>query len=73
MKLETYMAQHGLTDAEMASRIGVSVPAIHRYRTGQRIPRDKIMVRIAETTKGAVQANDFFGIAASRASDAEAA
>ena len=38
----------GLTQKELAERIGSSESAISMYETGKRIPRDEIKIRIAE-------------------------
>lgn len=43
------------SQAEVASKIGISTSALSMYECGERIPRDEIKVRIAEYYKKSVQ------------------
>lgn len=61
MQLLAYLTENGLSDAEFAARIGVSRQAVHRYKTGSRIPDRPTMVRISKETENQVTADDFFG------------
>lgn len=38
----------GLTQAELAYKLGVSASALSNYENGTRVPRDEIKVKIAE-------------------------
>lgn len=40
--------ERGLTQAELADKLGISPSAMSNYEQGIRIPRDEIKVRIAE-------------------------
>lgn len=76
MKLRPYLDEQNITPADFARMIKVEPASVHRYLTGERIPRMEILGRIIQVTRGAVQANDFFASAQSRqvamASDAVA-
>lgn len=60
MKLATYLANHSIPIATFAQRINVTAFSVHRYVSGARVPRPKVMARIKEATGGAVSADDFF-------------
>ena len=60
MKLRTHLEATHTPVPEFAKRIGVSVAALHRYLTGQRLPRPDVMEKIVRETQGSVQPNDFF-------------
>lgn len=62
MHIANYLEQQNLSQAGFGEIIGVSQAAVERYVNGKRIPEPEIMTRIAESTKGAVTANDFYGI-----------
>ena len=63
MTLSEYMTTNGYTDEAFARDLGVAHRlTVNRYRRGKRIPRPEIMARITEITRGAVTANDFFGL-----------
>lgn len=38
----------GLTQAELAYKLGISASALSNYENGTRVPRDEIKVKIAE-------------------------
>lgn len=62
MRLAPYLEREKISDADFAEKIGVSRQAVHRYRTGERVPDQPIMHRIAETTAGEVLPNDFYDV-----------
>jgi len=60
MTLETWLAKNQTSDAAFATQIGVSRQALWRYKSGERIPRPKILERIQVATGGRVKPADFF-------------
>lgn len=60
MELRQYLDDHEIPVSAFATAIGVSVQAVHRYLTGERIPKREVIERIARATGGKVQPNDFF-------------
>jgi transcriptional regulator with XRE-family HTH domain len=60
MRLRQYLTARKIPIAVFAARIGVSTQAVHRYVSGERLPRRDVMERIQAVTGGAVQPNDFF-------------
>lgn len=50
-----------LGDAEFAASIGVSRQAVHRYKTGDRVPEWAVLGRIKDITNGMVTPDDFLG------------
>jgi len=61
MKLDQYLAELGLTEAEFARLTGLYQSTIHRLKRGQ-IPGPATMAKIVAATGGKVSANDFYGI-----------
>jgi transcriptional regulator with XRE-family HTH domain len=59
MKLAAYLAGNQITDADFASRIGVTRQAVHRYKSGERAPEWSVLSKIKEVTSGAVSPDDF--------------
>ena len=59
MRLQDYLVENSISDAAFAVLIGVSRQAVHRYKTGDRIPEWPVMAVIKEKTGGAVTADDF--------------
>jgi len=60
MTLEEWRKQQGLTQAELADRLGLeSRQSVYRYEKGQ-LPRRTMLNKIKELTDGKVTANDFF-------------
>lgn len=59
MKLETYLLEKGLTEAQFASLIGRSQSAVHRIKKQKRKPDWETLQRIVDATNGAVTPNDF--------------
>jgi antitoxin CcdA len=53
------MTQSGETIGTLAQRCGVSPTAVHRWRTGKRVPRPVQMAVLTQVTGGLVTANDF--------------
>lgn len=60
MKLSDWLSSNEIKDADFADRIGVSRQALHRYKTGKRVPERDVMFRIVSETDGSVTANDFY-------------
>lgn len=60
MQLRQYLADRNIPIAVFADQIGVSFQAVHRYLTGERLPRRDVMERIKAATGGLVTPNDFF-------------
>lgn len=58
MTIDEYLRKHKIAEAKFGLLVGVSQAAIHRYRKG-RMPREKVLAKIREVTKGAVNPNDF--------------
>ena len=50
-RLAALLEQHGLTQLELAARVGVTRAAMSRYVSGDREPRFVTLVRIAEELK----------------------
>ena len=60
MKLSSYMEQNGWDDAKMATLIGqCTASAVKKWRSGERFPRMRTIIRIRDITGGEVSANDF--------------
>ena len=73
MRLEKFMKEAGLGDAELGRRIGellksrepVPRVTVRQWRLGQRKPRDpEIIEAIRKLSRRRVTANDFYGSAA---------
>lgn len=45
--IKDHREAHGMSETEMAKRLGISQSAIAMYEGGRRIPRDEIKIRIA--------------------------
>lgn len=60
MTLDEWLILRNLSETEFAERIGRSQASVNRYRHGLRLPDREAMIRIIETTGGAVTANDFY-------------
>lgn len=50
--VNTYLVElrtdHGLTQEQLADKLGISLSAISAYECGNRVPRDEIKLKIAE-------------------------
>ena len=62
MQITDWLTKKDISDADFAARIGVSRQALWRYKSGERIPRPKILKRIQDETGGQVQPADFFAV-----------
>lgn len=62
MTLQEYMQAEGLSDAELAARLGVGRQTVFRWRRGQAIPGRAAMQAIHRETGGSVTADDFYGL-----------
>lgn len=60
MKIAQYLKTSGERDATFAKRLGVSVHAVRKYKSGVRIPRPKTILRIKKVTKEAVSESDWY-------------
>ena len=59
MKLADYLAHFKITQQAFATTIGVTQASVGRYAAHNRMPRPKIMRKIAEATDRCVTADDF--------------
>lgn len=59
MKMKAFREAAGLTQAELAEKVGVTVSSICCWETGLRYPAWKLIPAIERATGGLVQANDF--------------
>lgn len=64
MRLSEYLDEKKISDADFGLRIKVTRQAVHRYRSGERLPDQPTMERIFRETGEQVTPNDFFGISA---------
>ena len=61
MKLADFLSAEKLSLAQFAQLAGIgSRQAVHKYATGERIPRPDQMARIVAATGGKVQPGDFY-------------
>jgi transcriptional regulator with XRE-family HTH domain len=59
MKLADFMKLSGLSDADLAAKIGRSRETVTRYRNGTITPNWEALAALTRVTNGAVTANDF--------------
>lgn len=59
MDLSAYRAQHNLTLAEIAGRVGVSVVTIHRWEARKARPSWRNLERLVAATDGQVTSSAF--------------
>lgn len=59
MRLAEYLEEKKISDSAFAAQIGTSTQSVHRYKSGQRFPRPKILSKIFEISGGQITANDF--------------
>jgi transcriptional regulator with XRE-family HTH domain len=71
LRLAQFRKAAGLSQKELAERIGVAQPIISRYEKGQRKLYDDMLAELAAVLE--VTPNDILGIASSKTRDAEAA
>ncbi len=62
MTLDSYLTEHGISEAAFAVRVGTTQPNIHRMRKKGQCPNQALMAAIVKETAGAVQPNDFYGL-----------
>jgi transcriptional regulator with XRE-family HTH domain len=58
MKLQEYMDKEGISQSELARRLGVTVGAVCRWLSGNRFPNRPHLQRILDETKGKVTPTD---------------
>ncbi|WP_341755584.1 hypothetical protein [Candidatus Tisiphia endosymbiont of Ptychoptera albimana] len=61
MKLSTWMSVNKINTTTAARLFEITHTHIYRYLYEAAIPREKIMLKIFITTRGAVTPNDFYG------------
>lgn len=66
-KLDEWMTEHEVDDAELARLARTDRTTISRIRRGKQRPSLDLAARLAEATDNAVTPNDFAGIDASEA------
>lgn len=54
MGLNEWMKDNGFTDQKLSDEIGVSRSAITQYRSGARMPRPEIMMKLVAVTDSQV-------------------
>lgn len=54
MGLNEWMQDNGYTDQKLSDKIGVSRSAITQYRSGARMPRPEIMLKLVAATDSQV-------------------
>lgn len=60
MKLKYYLEENNISYAAFAEMIGASSPmTAYRYAKGLRMPKEEIIAKITQATKGAVKKDDF--------------
>jgi len=60
MTLHDYMQAHGIRDAELAQKLGVSRPYVSRLRRGKRQPSLPVAAKLEELT--GIPARQFAGL-----------
>lgn len=70
MRLKDYRISQGLTQAEMAARIGVRRDSYARYELGLRVPRREVQTRIYLETGGQVPPGSYYDLPALPAAEA---
>ena len=71
--MKTYREQIGLTQVEMATRLGVQQPFYSLIERGLRLPSARLIGKIAEVTDNAVPVTAWFDHVQSRGNAADAA
>ena len=59
MKLQTYMDKKGLSDADLAGKIGKDRSLVSKYRRGKVVPSLDVIAKIERETAKAVTFRDF--------------
>jgi transcriptional regulator with XRE-family HTH domain len=60
MRLALYCEKNGVTAAELATHLKVSLRTAYRYLSGERIPDREVMPRLVRWSRGGVSPNDFY-------------
>lgn len=63
--LDAWLTERGMTEQAFGLEIGVSQAAVHRYRTGKRLPKPEVMARIRQATAGEVGPHSFYEVPSS--------
>jgi DNA-binding XRE family transcriptional regulator len=58
--LKVWRAAQGVTQAEMAEKLGIGKWMVNSIETGRRVPSFSLVEKIVAATGGAVQPNDLF-------------
>ena len=59
MELKEYLTLSGISNADFATQIGVSIFALRKYLRKERMPRPVTLARIRKVTKGAVSGDSW--------------
>lgn len=59
MKLETFISDNGMTDAEFGVLVGLSQSQVNRLKRGKSRPSWDALIAIEKATGGKVKAADF--------------
>lgn len=59
-KLKSWRESQGKTVAQCAADVPVTRQTWHSWERGGSVPPERLMTRLVEMTKGAVQPNDFY-------------
>ncbi|MFN3991215.1 MAG: helix-turn-helix domain-containing protein [Erythrobacter sp.] len=70
MKLADWRRASGMTQEELAARLGLIPGSVARYESGSRLPAPAVMIRLFEISDGAVQPNDFYALPDAAAAEA---
>lgn len=62
MKLADWRNAAGLTQEELADKIGLTPLSIARYENGTRVPIPTVMRQLYELSGGSVTPNDFYAL-----------
>lgn len=62
MKLSEWRRSVGLTQEELAEKLGLITGSVARYESGARMPGPAVLVALYELSGGAVQPNDFYDL-----------
>ena len=62
MKLSEFMQARGISDEELASKIGRTRVSVSRYRRGLETPSAEVIKNLVELSGGEITANELLGI-----------
>ena len=60
MKLSDYMTRLGLSDEDLARKLGLTAKTVYRWRVGLRMPKPEVADLIVEVTGGLVSHSDIY-------------